>query len=279
MSGYSSRRRNALHRARRITQTPKTFANWVPMLSDMARERIGRGPDTLTFKTRSGLQITAPNRPGARVPVYEIFAEDCYRLEWFLGDLLRRPVQVLDIGGHIGTFACRFGQLHPAATIATFEPSPTTSAFLRRNVEHNGLAGRVTVFERALSGATGIAEFDDNGAGSGLNGLVSAGHSLSGTATEVRTTTFDDAVAAAAGPVDFVKIDCEGGEYDLVLTSSRQCWSTVQRVVIESHPVAGHSWDELRDFFGACGLTVVDEVHYQGYGCVWLSREPLPAAS
>jgi FkbM family methyltransferase len=260
---------------RRLIQTPKTFTNWGPILRDMALGRSGRGPSELTFNTRSGIRIDTPNRPGARVPVYEIFAEDCYRLEWFLGPLLHRPIQVLDIGGHVGTFSVRITQLHKQATVQTFEPSATTAAFLRRNVEQNGVAGRVTVNEAALAATSGFAIFDDNGAGSGLNGLAAAGHST-GTATKVETIAFDDTVTNSATPVDVVKIDCEGGEFDLVLGSSPKSWDSVQRVVIEWHPVAGHSWPELRDYFTAVGLIEQDEDSFGQHGCVWLSREPLP---
>jgi FkbM family methyltransferase len=271
--------RARIYWTRRLAQTPQTFSNWGPILRDMALGRAGRGPGTLTFRTRTGIRIDTPNRPGARVPVYEIFAENCYRLEWMLGPLLQRPIQVVDIGGHVGTFSVRLTQLHPQASVQAFEPSATTAAFLRRNVEQNGVAGRVTVFERALSGSSGQAVFDDNGAGSGLNGLVSAGHNATGTATKVETMTFDDAIANAPAPVDLVKIDCEGGEFDLVLGSSADSWASVQRVVIEHHPVPGHSWPELRDWFADVGLIVQDEDAFGQHGCVWLSRKPLPPHS
>jgi FkbM family methyltransferase len=270
--------RSRIYWTRRVAQTPRTFSNWAPILRDMALGRARRGPEMLTFRTRSGVRIDTPNRPGARVPVYEIFAEDCYRLEWFLGPLLHRPIQVLDIGGHVGTFTCRLTQLHPQASVLAFEPSATTAAFLRRNVAQNLVADRVTVFERALAATSGTAVFDDNGAGSGLNGLVAAGHSGgTGTATKVETIAFDQAVADAPAPVDVVKIDCEGGEFDLVLGSAPQSWASVQRVVIEHHPVPGHAWPELRDWFAGVGLLVQDEDAFGQHGCVWLSREPLPA--
>jgi FkbM family methyltransferase len=268
--------RSRIYWARRFIQTPRTFTNWAPIMRDMALGRAGRGPESLTFLTRSGMRIETPNVPGARVPVYEIFAEDCYRLEWLLGSLLTQPIQVLDIGGHVGTFACRLTQLHPAASVFSFEPSATTAEYLRRNARQNGVADRVTVFERALAATTGRAVFHDNGGGSGLNGLAAAGHA-SGPSTEVETIAFDEAVAMAPAPFDVVKIDCEGGEYDLVLGSSASSWDSVQRVVIEFHPVAGHGWPELREFFAEVGLVEQDKVTWEGYGCVWLSREPLPA--
>jgi FkbM family methyltransferase len=267
--------RSRIHRARRLAQTPRAFVNWPQLLTGMALGRVGRGPDTLRFRTRAGLVIDTPNRPGARVPVYEIFAEDCYRFAWFLGPLLSRPIQVIDIGGHVGTFSCRLSQLHAGARVQAFEPSATTAAFLRGNVLRNGFGDRVSVHEVALAATTGFAVFDDNGAGSGLNGLAAAGHAA-GTATKVETVAFDDIIATTNAPVDLVKIDCEGGEYDLVLGSSRDSWANVQRVVIEWHPVDGHEWAELRDWFATVGLQVQDEDAFGRHGCVWLSREPLP---
>jgi FkbM family methyltransferase len=242
----------------------------------MAMEKVGRGPDTLTFVARSGLSIACPNVPGARVPIYEIFAEDCYHFDWFLGPLAGRPLQVLDVGGQVGTFSCRLAQLQPAATISTYEPSPTTAGFLRQNIERNHFGDRITVVQAALAASVGTAEFDDNGAGSGENSLVTGARGTTATVT-VETTTFDAAVAAAAAPLDLVKIDCEGGEYDLVAASSPESWASVQRLVIEYHPVPGHSWDELRTWFEGVGLSVQHEESGGGVGVVWLSRDPLPA--
>lgn len=274
----TSKLQRSAYLAHRLRQTPPTFDNWAQVLRDMALGHRGRGPKTLVFRTRSGVRIDTPNIPGARVPVYEVFADDSYRMQWFLTGLLDRPVQVLDIGGHVGTFTCRITQLHRQASVLAFEPSPTTAQFLRRNVEQNGVADRVTVVEAALAGTSGTVDFGDNGAGSGLNGLISTGGvAAAGTATAVRAVSFDDAVGQAGAPVDIVKIDCEGGEYDGVLNSSAASWASVQRVVIEWHPVAGHDWRELQDFFAGVGLQVRAEDVAGVHGCVWLSRDPLPA--
>ena len=268
----------ARYQARRLAQTPRTFAKWPRVLADLAREPFGKGPRELTFRTQDGITITCPNVRGARVPVYEIFAEDCYQLEPFLGSLLRRPVQVLDVGGHIGTFSCRLTQLHPKASVTTYEPSTVSADYLRRNLAQNNVADRVQVVESALAAETGTVVFSDNGSGSGLNSLTS-GHGSEGVETEVPAVSFDDAVASAPAPVDVVKIDCEGGEYDLVLGSSPESWASVQRVVIEFHPVPGHTWDELRERFESVGLKVQQQSVLGGYGCVWLSREPLVLAA
>lgn len=271
----SVRARSALHDVRRVIQTPRAFSNWPVVLSDLARQRVGRGPAELIFRTRSGLTITCPNRPGARVPVYEIFAEDAYRLAWFLGHLMARPIQVIDVGAHVGTFACHLAHVHPQAKIQAYEPSPVTARYLGRNVAINGFADRVSTHECALARSAGVAMLADNGAASGLNGLLSAGHVAGSAHTAVTSVTFDS-VVESAGSVDVVKIDCEGGEYDLVYGSSPGSWTDVQRVVLEYHKVPGQTWSELSRWFATVGLDVVrHEPITASVGTAWLSREPL----
>jgi FkbM family methyltransferase len=264
------------HQLRRTAQTPKAFTNWVSLLRDMALEQIGKGPETLTFDARVGQRISCPNRPGARVPIYEVYAEDTYNLSAFLGPLLAEPIRVLDIGAHVGAFACQLAMLAPRATIECFEPSVSTATFLRRNAEQNSLSDRIRVEESAVSDTSGWATFSDNGAGSALNGLVgSVPVDVPGGAGEVRvaTTTFDAVVGSDDRPVDVVKLDCEGGEYDAVFGSSPRSWDSVKRVVLEYHPSRDHSWDELKKWFEACGLQVVREVAVSGdQGTAWLER-------
>jgi FkbM family methyltransferase len=264
------------HQLRRTAQTPKAFVNWAGLLRDMTLERIGKGPDELTFVTRSGQRISCPNRPGARVPIYEVYAEDTYGLATFLGAMVKRPIRVIDIGAHVGAFACQLAGLSPEATIECFEPSTSTAAYLRRNAEQNGWSARIVVDERAVAGHSGFADFVDNGAGSALNGLIdSVPTGATGeSATSVPTTTFDEVVASREQPVDVVKLDCEGGEYDAVLNSSTKSWASVDRVVLEYHPSTQHNLDELTTWFTSCGLSLLRQhATSADQGTAWLTRK------
>lgn len=254
------------HRARRIRQTPRVFANWPTVLRDMAGGR-GRA-ESLTFVTRDGLRVSCPNVPGARVPVYEVFAENCYRLDTFLGPLLDEPLAVVDIGGHVGAFACQLATLAPRAQVQCFEPSPVSADFLRRNVAANGLAARVQVHELAVASRVGQSVLVDNGGGSALNALADSGEGLS-----VDTTTFDAIVADLPHGADVVKIDCEGAEYDLVFGSAPESWASVRRVVLEYHPHPRHDWAKLRAWFAERGLTVTaEQAENAAQGTAWLTR-------
>lgn len=273
---------HARYELNRVVQTRRTFSNWPSLLRDMSGERLGRGgAPELDFVTRGGVRMTCPNIPGARLPIYEQFADDSYRLREFLAPLQGRPIQVLDVGAHIGSFSINLATLHPQARVECYEPSPQSVQFLRRNIDQNGLGNRITAHEAALAATEGTALLDDNDGASVHNGLMSSDHRLvdgvdaldTRHSIEVRTVTFDGAVAAAPAPFDAVKMDCEGGEYALVYASSKQNWAGVQRVVMEYHPVEGESWDELRAWLEGVGLTVYKhEALAPGLGTAWLAR-------
>lgn len=270
----------ALYLTRRILETPSTFENWFEVLSDVAKETVGRGPGELTFRTRTGQQIFAPNVPGARVPLFEQYAEDGYRLDWFLGGL-EGPFHALDFGAHVGTFACRVADSFPGSSITCFEPAPQAVSFLHRNIAANGFEDRIGVVAAALSDTVGVAQFDDFGSAS-VHSRLSSGHDVPeqrvpAVGIAVPTTTFDVAVAEAPAPVRVVKLDCEGGEYSLIKGSSPKSWESVERVVLEYHDVPGESWADLRAWFAGMGLHLVaQEPVLANLGMAWLARGDLP---
>lgn len=258
---------------RRMRQTIAAFDNGPRLLLDMARQSATGQPSEITFRGRDGAVATIPNRAGARVPVYEILVEDEYRLAWFTADLGDEPV-ALDIGAHVGCFSIAFAHRHPGARVDAYEASPSTSVYLRRNIDDNGLADRVHVNNRAVQAVAGELELADNGAASGHNGVL---HLKEGVRrVTVPSVAMADVLRISGRPVDLVKIDTEGGEYDMVLGSRPEDWAGVRRVVLEYHDLPGHSWEELEDFFAEAGLSVVHrEKFLPRLGMAWLSRDPM----
>jgi uncharacterized lipoprotein len=58
-----------------------------------------------------------------------------------------------------------------------------------------------------------------------------------------------------------------------VYGSSPQSWASVERIVMEHHPVDGESWAQLRSWFAEAGLHVRrDTTDETGLGTAWLSR-------
>jgi FkbM family methyltransferase len=170
-----------------------SFANGPRLLVDLASSSMPWRRDELRFVASDGTTIVCPNVAGARVPVYELFAEDAYRLGELADAVGLLPV-VLDIGGQVGCFSVAFARRNPGATVHAYEASPSTAVWLGRNVADNGLADQVVVHAEAVSDHTGTLEFLDNGAASGLNGLTGT----QGTTVSVPCVTFRDAVSSWA---------------------------------------------------------------------------------
>jgi FkbM family methyltransferase len=253
--------------ARRLRQT-LGFSNGPRVLADLLSTKTPWPRPEVRFELPNGIRITCPNRPGARVAVYEVFAEDAYRIGELADRLPDSPV-VLDIGGQVGCFSIAFAARRADASVHAFEASPTSAEWLERNVRDNVLTGRVILHAQAVSSKAGTLQFVAAGDASVLSGRTAQG----GTQLEVPCVTFAGAVAAAGGHVDLVKIDTEGAEYEIVLGSERGDWAEVGDVVLEYHRVDGHDWSELESFFGEAGLTAVrHEPAWPGQGTAWLSR-------
>ena len=253
--------------ARRVRQT-FAFANGPGVLAGLGSSLTPWRRPELRFRTRGGLMIACPNHAGARVPVYEVFAEDAYRMDELVEGLPPQPV-VLDIGAQIGCFSLAVARRLPEATVHAYEASPSTARWLERNVRDNALGSRVTAYAVAVSDHEGTLELADNVHASALNGLTATQGSL----VTVPCRTFAGAVADAGGRVDLVKLDTEGAEYAIVLGSRPEDWSGVRTLVMEYHDVPGHSWAELAAFLADAGLhEVAHEPAGPRQGTVWLRR-------
>lgn len=255
-------RERLMYNVRRVRQTVGTFDHGWSLLG-----RIARGKD-LTFEI-DGLAIAVPNVAGARLPVYEVFADDTYRLAETLDGLGESP-KVLDLGAHIGCFSLGVLRQTPGAQIHAYEPSPATASWLSRNVESNR-PGSVTVHQEAVGDVAGTLTVVDNGEVSVHNGMLHAADG--GPTVDVPMVPFAVALERLGGTVDLVKMDIEGAEYALTAGSDPAIWQGVSRVVMEYHALPGHSWDELATFFASVGLHPVRvEPDTPHQGLAWLAR-------
>lgn len=209
-----------------------------------------------SFTLPSGQSVEMAVREGTndRNVCHAILVED----EYHFADL-DLSGHALDIGAHIGAATVALGILFPDLTITAIEPVPDNVDLLRRNVEANGLAERVTVRHGVAGKARPIAH--------NFRGSESAEvHRHIGNQT-MPAGTQHDTFAAPGIPVpaaDFAKIDCEGGEWDIIAALRR-----IPRFHGELHPRDGkgavdfaasfphHRFTWYGDTSAACGFEAV----------------------
>jgi FkbM family methyltransferase len=179
----------------------------------------------------------------------------------------------LDIGAHIGYFtlilAKRVGK---DGRVFSFEPNPEVQGYLRENVLHNGHS-HVTICPMAL--------FHEEGFG------VMEERDFSNAWLARRCTDSTDAVPVAVYDraaeslgihrVDFVKMDVEGAELNILLGMRELLERDRPSLIIEIHPRGlerfGHSESEMRAYVESSGYAIRDVLHQAETTTVFCTRQ------
>ncbi|MDB5586645.1 MAG: methyltransferase FkbM family [Devosia sp.] len=115
-----------------------------------------RRPKRSEVKLRSGT-VMEFDYPSQFPPMLVMFGDLVDPEFAFLRAIARPGWTVVDVGAAIGQFTLFAASL--GAKVHAFEPSGANVATLGRNLERNGVAGRVRVHQVALSNTTGEARF------------------------------------------------------------------------------------------------------------------------
>ena len=150
----------------------------------------------------------------------EIFIDEIYK---FKCDS-KQPT-IIDCGSNYGVSILYFKQLYPGAKIVGVEADPCIYEILNNNIAKTNI-NSVTLLNKAVSNHIGSIEFFSEGADGGRVHKMDEPKNTS----SVDTVALDDLID---GQVDFLKMDIEGSETD-VLCASRKL-NKVKQLFIEYH--------------------------------------------
>jgi len=209
--------------------------------------------------------LVRPGTTDIRI-IDEVITNDAYKA---IGQIEPGDV-VIDVGAHIGSFAIYAASL--GAKVIAFEPATVNFDLLLRNIELNGYdkdhqdephlrgAGRFPRYSIKTQKA-GIMAFGGEqtlyirqgnfgGCSFYAKGILSE---------EVATITLKKLIEAYAfGGCDFLKIDCEGAEYDILKGFPH--FDKVERIALEYHG------DPVRQ-------KIVELLEGKGYDVTFLANE------
>jgi FkbM family methyltransferase len=154
---------------------------------------------------------------------------------------LRPGAVVYDVGAHVGTMALGAAQLvGDMGRVVAFDGDPENVERLRRNSARNGLEGRLEVVHAAVWSRTagdGVS-FRRGTTVSSQGGVEADGKRpvlASGEVINVPAITLDDFVAHGGPRPQLVKVDVEGGEYEVLCGGARLFVDQRPLIIVEVH--------------------------------------------
>lgn len=175
----------------------------------------------------------------------------------FPGYIPQRGWRVIDVGANVGIFSMLAASR--GARVVSYEPHPQTAEVLARNTLRWG----VECHQRAVVGTNrGPVRLFVHGSKDNRNTLLASeaardAGGFTGT-LDVPAITIGEALADGC---DLLKIDCEGGEFDLV--SDPDVMRAARRLVVEVHGSAGDP-DQFSRHVRKAGFDVQLHAAYPG---------------
>ena len=173
---------------------------------------------------------------------------------------------VVDVGANIGIFSI-FAQNMKPKHIYAIEPMKETVKYLKENLKD---FSNVTIFEKAISVDGKDATFIDCG-NTGVNiskdklntienvdGLAALGWKDRFIERTVESININDFIKQnEIKVIDFLKVDCEGGELDLFTSIDKNyLTNNVRKIALEYH--SSKIKNIILDIFKECGLVIED---------------------
>lgn len=184
------------------------------------------------FKLKNGLIFKLRSKNNDRVIFNQIWLTKTYTPKEFK---IKEDDVVIDIGAHIGLFSILAAKSASRGKIYAFEPSEENFNLLKENIDLNKLSN-LELINKAVAKESGAREF-------ALSKDDPAGHAIPYEETnrrkvDVQTTSLDDFFEERnINKVDFLKMDCEGAEYEIFYSCSDETLNKIDKISMEYHNV------------------------------------------
>ena len=157
----------------------------------------------------------------------EIFVDRCYDMTFNSS----APV-ILDIGANSGLFALRLKQLYPSAKIVCYEPFPPNFSQLENTIAVNRLDG-VTPLQKAVGARPGRAKLFIHKRNMGGHSFYAA-EANNTDHVDVEVVDVPSILGDLKQQVDLLKLDCEGAEFDILMSLAASEARQIRRIIVET---------------------------------------------
>lgn len=197
--------------------------------------------DTITYKMRNGLKFNARAHTTDRGIITAIAVLD----EHGLNNIpLTKNSTIIDIGAQIGTFSIEAATR--AGKVYSYEPEPENYMLLSRNIELNGMEGKIIPF-RQIVWSQPLKKMSLNYADDNTGGHSAFTKKNKSTYQKNHSHRFEAPATTLARILDnnkikvcdLMKIDVEGSEYPILYNTPLNHLKRIKRLFVEYHPAPG----------------------------------------
>ncbi|WP_182126115.1 FkbM family methyltransferase [Nitrosopumilus sp. b2] len=167
----------------------------------------------------------------------------------YLSDLSFKGKNVIDIGANIGDSSIYFA-LKNAHKVIALEPMPANYKIAKKNIEMNKLEDKIELIMAGCGEKSDIinCEIDNKGIEAYIDKNIQNKKTI-----QVPIIPLDDIL----GKIDIkspcvLKMDCEGHEYEIILSASHQTLTNFSEILLEYH----YGYKNLKEKLEECGFTV-----------------------
>lgn len=258
---------------------PFIFKNFFEYYLDLLRLKKGR---LIVYKLRNGLSYMCKSGTFSKDIISEIFIDKVYNPNHLDIEIKDRD-NVLDIGGHIGIFSVLASKKAVYGKVFTIEPNKESFNFLKKNIEINKCVN-IRPFNFGLSDETKDAVLYKRPSTPGSGSVFWIwGAKLLNTneldEEKIKLMSINDFLSKEQIPqINFMKIDCEGSEYNILYSMEKRYLHKIRNVVIEYHNIMGNNKftaQALMNYLRKEGFSITHKPDYKNimYGYLYCKNK------
>jgi FkbM family methyltransferase len=257
---------------RAVYAVVRECSNWPEVLAGIIRMRLNVSDEKpFLVKTRKGSVVLCGSSKEAAAGVKSCLIYDEYNF-MLLAKTLSFGGTVIDVGANVGAFSLALNELRPDLQFVLYEPSEGALYFLEQNIKANNLGDKVKIFCEAVTDSDGWITFWAGGSSSVFSSIYQ--QKLDAVPVKVKSVSLKTVVDRVGGPIELLKLDCEGAEYDIIVGSNPRLFEAVRAIIFEYHTfiLGDAKVHEMLSTLQSLGFYTVWERHDRYLGMAYLRK-------
>lgn len=224
------------------------------------RKKVKKG----TYQIQADIRLSLRENTTDALVVGEVFTIREYEAKGF--DI--EPTDtVVDIGAHIGVFTVYAARRASKGLVLAYEPFAENFVYLQQNKEINNLSN-LKIFNKAVTSTGSNVDLF-------ISAMDTSCHSLykvratkdTKRAIQIQSTTLKDMFEEnKLDKINFLKIDAEGAEFDIILNAPKVTLEKVDKIIVEYHDgvFSGFNHYDIKNYLECCGFEVTIKCSFFG---------------